>query len=389
MRYLYVGVVLLVLSDWLYDLGLVDFPFSKSLRALLFAMLSIYLLRTGFQFRKFNFPFGHLLTFYAALNIIYSALSLNILDNLYYSIRIIFWLIATVVAYRLSLSGIFSKKKLQQMIISTILISAGFTIYFMTLPETEAGQNAGAYLLLWCLPLLFMTEKSRLKNFGFALAIFAILLTVKRGAMIALVLSLFAYGLTYIIIHGNIRKLIKLLKVLIILTIISSYALATNWDAIQTRFQDTSGSGRDRMYSMLISHWIHSEPSNIIFGFGIQSVQRYTGYIYYGEIMNKSGKYAHSDWIQLMHDFGLLGISFLIWLHIKMLILVLKSYKIRHPFTPSLVMGYVILFLVNIYSGHLMAPGAFYFGLLIAYSSAILRKTHEPTKSRPKYVGAT
>ncbi|MCJ7603817.1 MAG: O-antigen ligase family protein [Desulfobulbaceae bacterium] len=369
MRCLCLGTVLLVFFDWSFDLGLIAFPFSKYARAFLLVVFLVYLLRTGVQFGKFKFPFDRILAFYAALNIIYSVVSPDMIGNLYYSLRIMFWLLGTVVAYRLALSGILSDKGLQKTIVATVFLGAAFTIFFMTRSGTEAGQNASAYLLLWCLPFLLMMKKSQLGKLVLVLAVFAILLTVKRGAMIALVLSIVAYGLTYLKLHGNFRVFIRGIRVVVLLAIVVAYALTTNWDAVQTRFQDTSGSGRSRMYTMLLNHYIQSDPMNLVFGFGINSVQKYTGYMYYGRI-DTSGPYAHSDWLQMMHDFGLLGIGFLVWLHVKVLTLIRESYKKRHPFTPSLVMGYAILFLVNIYSGHLMSPNAIYFGLLLAFTAA-------------------
>jgi hypothetical protein len=77
------------------------------------------------------------------------------------------------------------------------------------------------------------------------------------------------------------------------------------------------------------------------------------------------GPYAHSDWLQLMHDFGLVGIVLLAWLHAAFLALIRRGFRLRNPVTPSLAMGYTILFLVNIYSGHLLGPTAIYFGLLL------------------------
>ena len=152
--------------------------------------------------------------------------------------------------------------------------------------------------------------------------------------------------------------------------------LVYNWDAVKTRFEDTSGSGRDKMYAMLVEHWTKAEPRKVVFGFGINSVQRYARSMFGSE--NDSGTYAHSDWFQLMHDFGLLGIGLLAWLHAAVLGVIRRGFKMRDSVAPSLAMGYIILFLVNIYSGHLLAPGAIYFGLLIAYADSALQKKAPP-----------
>ncbi len=266
-------------------------------------------------------------------------------------------------AYRLALCGALSEKVLQRAIGATVLLGAVFTIYFMTRADTEAGKNASAYLLAWCLPLLLAAEKSRGRSALVALAAAAILLTVKRGAMLALGFSSIAYALAYLRLYGSPRALARVVGFLLVLGAVSLGVLASNWDAVKTRFEDTSGSGRDNMYAMLVEHWRKAEPQNLVFGFGINSVQRYTGMMYGSE--DDRGPYAHSDWFQLMHDFGLVGIVLLGWLHAAFLVLIRRGFKMRNPVTPSLAMGYTILFLVNIYSGQLMSLTAIYCGLLL------------------------
>ncbi len=374
-----IGTVMLVPLDWLHALEVVAFPFHFYVRALLLAVFTLYIIHTGVSFAAYRFRFGHVLLYYLAVNLTYTALSEDIGGNLFYVSKISFWILGTIVAYRLALSGALSEKILHRTITATVAIGAMFAIYFMTLPETAPGQNAGAYLLVWCLPLLLIGQKSRTGNIVLLVAAVAVLLTVKRGAMIALGLSSIAYGLSYLRLRRNSRASARVTTVLVLLAVISTVVVSRKWDAVQTRFADTTGSGRDKMYGMLVQHWGNGELPNVVLGFGIRSVQEYTGMMLGRE--DGRGPYAHSDWLQMMHDFGLLGIGFMVWIHAAFLSLIHTSRRIRHPLTPSLVMGYVVLFLVNIYSGHLMAPGAIYFGFLIAWGAAAIHGKQRGTYS--------
>lgn len=365
---LLVGMPLLVLLDWVYDFGMIGFPFAKLTRALLLVVFGLYIVQTGINFGAYGFRFGRVLFAFLAINLVYTLLSHDILGNLYYTSRIAFWILGTVVAFRLARSGALSHSGLRWTIIATIALGAAFTVYFMMRPDIEAGQNASAYLLLWCLPILLMVKRTRLDNAFLALAVVAILLTVKRGAMIALGLSLVAYALTYLKIYGNARAFAKILGLFALLAAISVYALAHNWDAVEHRFSDTTGSGRDQMYPMLITHWAESGPLNLAFGFGINSVQSYTGLRYHG-VEGSLGPYAHSDWLQLMHDFGLFGLGTLMCLHYQFLAMIWTYFRRRTSCTPSLAMAYVVLFLVNIYSGHLVAPTAIILGVLLGFAA--------------------
>jgi hypothetical protein len=364
-----VGTVLLVLLDWIGAFGYISLAFSKYTRAALLVIFVIYVISTGLSLGAYGFSFGRVLGFFMVINLTYSFLSDNTVDDLYDVSKIVFWVIGSVVAYRLTLAGALTEKMLRRTVIATVILGAAFTIMLMTNPAVEGGQNASAYLLVWCMPLLLLVKKSWVVNISIAVAVIAILLTVKRGAMIALVLSLVAYGLSYLIIHNNFNTFAKLAGSFIVIAIIGSFIISTKWNIIEQRFEDTSGSGRDKLYGMLFEKWVHSDPSKLIFGYGIHSVQRYTGQVFYHS-ENIIGPYAHSDWLQYMFDFGLFGVSFLVWLHVKFLFLIRKSLRFGRSFTSPLIMGYVILFLVNIYSGHLMGTNAIYLGLLLAYTSA-------------------
>ena len=127
------------------------------------------------------------------------------------------------------------------------------------------------------------------------------------------------------------------------------------------------------MFPLIINHWLQADTLTKIVGFGINSVQQYTGEIFYGAYSGRSGVYAHSDWLQLIHDFGFFGFLILFWIHVSVLRLIISGYRMKLEYAPALLMSYVILFLVNIYSGHLFAPGAFIFGVSVAYCAAQLR----------------
>jgi len=338
---------------------------SKYSRAFLLVDFAFYVIRTGISLSAYGFRFGRVLTYFMTLCLLYSIVSEDVVENLYYSTRIFFWTLGTVVAYRLFLAGLLSEKIIRKTIIATVIIGAVFTIIFMARPETKGHQNASAYLLLWCMPLMFLIRKSWIDHSSIAIAVVAIMMTIKRGAMIGLVISSAIYGLIYYKMYMSMRAFLRLIGFFLILGIIGAYALSLNWEAVQGRFEDKSGSGRDKLYTMLVNHYLQADLTNQIFGFGINSVQRYTGQIFRG---GWTGVYAHSDWVQFMYDFGIFGIILLVWLHLQFLTLIFKYYKNKHPHAPPLIMGYVIMFLINIYSGQLMYPDTIYLGLLWAIS---------------------
>ncbi|MGD9168509.1 MAG: hypothetical protein PVI97_00430, partial [Candidatus Thiodiazotropha sp.] len=216
---------MLVPADWLYQLEVTTTPLGKYIRAMLIVIFIIYLLITGIDFTKYGFKAGLVFALFAVLNILYALLSENVNDNIYYTSRIIYWLLGTVVVYRLVVSEILSDKAIEVMIIVTVILGSMFTAYYMQILNNKAGQNASAYLLLWCLPLLLKAEKKLLVNVSLVLAIIAIILTVKRGAMIGLVLSLVVYYISYIKVNKLNNALLKALGSVIVVVLATYYVL--------------------------------------------------------------------------------------------------------------------------------------------------------------------
>ena len=368
------GSILLLLFDWLSVLELIPAFISLLLRAAILGTCLTYIAVTGISFGKYHFKFGTCLGFFILVNIIYSLFSSSIIDDFYYTSRILLWTSITIVVYRLSVFGYLRKNELRNFIYVIILLGAFFTLYYVSRPDVEAGQNASAYLLVWSLPLaLLCSGNSKLKWVLIGLATLAIILTVKRGAIIALGLSGLAYYGYGILVRSSIKNFFSKTLGLILASAFIALASLFTLDAFVSRFSETGGSGRDILFPLIINHWLQADMLTKITGFGINSVQQYTGEFFYGAYSGVSGVYAHSDWLQLIHDFGFFGFLILFWIHVSVLRLIISGYKMKLEYTPALLMCYVVLFLVNIYSGHLFAPGAFIFGVSVAYCAAQLR----------------
>ena len=371
------GSVLLLLVDWIASLEFISPAYGIFLRAASLVSFLLYLAVTGINHGKYRFGFGVVLASFNILNIIYSLISDDILGNLYYSVRILFWTSLTVVFYRLYIFNIILDADIRRFAIATIAVGSLFTILYMLSPATEAGQNASAYLLVWTLPLFFLVSK---ESFFRLVVVFvvccAVFMTVKRGAIIALTLSMIAYYFSATLSGSGLKNFLRNVSAVGAIALVMGLILLVNLEAFSSRFSDSSGSGRDWMYSVLFVHYFTADFASQLFGFGVNSVQEYTGRLLYGEFSNKTGPYAHSDWIQLAHDFGLVGISLLTAIHLRLIWLLRYAKRYSLGFLGPLSMAYIIFFLVNIYSGHIFAPGAFVFGMIVALCEA-RRLRHE------------
>jgi len=306
------------------------------------------------------------LTLLAFIFFTYALAEKNILNSLYYVTRILFWICGTIFVYRMLITGSINKKNIENTINAIIIIYSIFIFYIFFISGARFSQNIGIYTLLWCVPFLMIQERSKSKTLLIGLAYWTIFITFKRGACFALILSSFIYALSYSFLERNIKATFNCLLIILILLLLFIVSLKIV-QQVRPQFFDrrtadlsnkeTIGSGRGSFYPMLFSHYLnHSNPINFFLGFGSRSVQKLTP----GEI------YAHSDWLQILHDFGLLGMILFFGLHISIIKLIYKSFKAKFRYTPALIMNYTMFFLLNIFSGMVFFPTSIFFGMFIS-----------------------
>ncbi len=257
------------------------------------------------------------------------------------------------------------------MLLLVVSIASIFTIQLMS--QSEEHQNASAYLLLWSFPFLLSFRKSNLIKIAIGISIFAIIITIKRGAILALLISLltYFYGMAYI--TGSFKNKLRVFAGSIILFGFALFVIYTNWEFVSLRLEDTTGSGRDKMFLGIISNYLDGDFFEIFFGRGINSVQRFTALFLAGNSRSE-GVAAHSDWLQYMHDFGIFGLMFMIILHFKFLS-ILRFHKIhKTQLFPIVLMSYTIFALTTIYSFILNTPDAIILGILLAFLSSETNK---------------
>jgi O-antigen ligase len=233
--------------------------------------------------------------------------------------------------------------------------------------------NAYAYFLLFCIPLVLCTDRPSKTSLLLAIAAaFAITLSLKRGATIALILSILAYGATYSKCNEKGMTYRKVIPFILIFAIVAVSTVLWQWDEFLLRWADASdvdsiGGGRGIFYRLIIHHWVTGSVVHQLFGFGLFSVAPSLGNMGYFEV------YAHSDWLGILHDQGLIGISLFVAVHVALLKLVVRAIRTRHHQGPPLAMGYVIFACANLYSGCTGAPDSMLlFSVLLGYSGAKL-----------------
>jgi hypothetical protein len=362
--FLVYSIPLVLIFDWLIKLDYTSFPLGIVFKGITILFnLNLFLTK---ETKIGKFKFGKIALFYLFLNIIYAMFSNEVIQNLYLSIRILYWVSTSISIFFLYKNNLISVSKLKYIFITTTILGSLFTIYLMS--DSVKHQNASAYLLLWCFPILLLFKQTFLLRLVQFLGIISIVLTIKRGAIIALLISIVCYVFGSLIINNKIKNKIKTLFLGLVFLLFSFSVIFSNQDRFIERFEDKTGSGRDIVYSNLIDTYFSSDLDNLIFGYGFKGVENHLSTFLHGN-SEESGPAAHSDLLQNMFDFGFFGIFFMLLLHLFIINLIRVNLKLRSRLFPIILMYYSIFFLTTIYSFILNVPDAIFFGISAAIFS--------------------
>lgn len=192
------------------------------------------------------------------------------------------------------------------------------SILFEVALSGESGDftinNSTIFLVI--IPLLFFVRNKWITIGVSVIIIFFIIYGAKRGNIISAMLPF------YLLVRMNMKSKQSFLSevlLIIVVTAISYFAYYTmmNSDYLVSRIAKTlegDTSNRDILYATAFSTWLNAENlHNIIFGFGTDGTT------------NLIGIRAHNDWLEILVDFGILGIFAYLLFHVSIIRTILKN----------------------------------------------------------------
>lgn len=350
------------LSSQLYSSSII-LNFSRSLRIfmlLLFILENIkyYKIVQKFYFFRFFMTFNFIM-------FVYVFTDRNPMEGFWIFSKILFWILGLNIFFLYKYLNIFNFQDLVILMKKNIIISFIFTLLFFFTGFMKQDYNVAAYSVLFCYPIILLSSKGFSKNyFHIFFAAVSILLTLKRGAMLAFFFANIIYILFIFRDNFSPKKLFFVIIVFSSMISVGQYVYTIQKSEHQSRFSqdqfdinnDNAGSGRVGLYNRLFSLWLNSDIETKIFGFGNQE-----------DTYLKRGRrtHAHSDIFGFLYNHGLLGLFLLFFLYYKIIryYFFVKRFNINSTIIiPSLL---IILILVNIYSGLMRSTEAlFIFALL-------------------------
>jgi len=196
---------------------------------------------------------------------------------------------------------------------------------YIILEENQSGStdivNNIAYVFVGLIPFVFLIKRNKLiSGIIMALLMSFIIGGSKRGAIISGAMGLlmyFYYQVKTIKSSNFIRGRIVAFILIISLSLIAYKAYISNEFAINRMYALTEGnsSHRDEIYTAIWNKWYNIDNIwNFLFGFGFAASIDISG-----------GTYAHNDWLELLSNFGLLGICIYFSLFFASLRITMKS----------------------------------------------------------------
>lgn len=367
------GSTLLVPLDRAVESGILNPLSIQVVRGTLVLAFLWYILRTGWRLTFHGFDFGHALSLLCIVMVAHALVSPYPMREFYMSARAFYWILGAVVVYCLTLTGELGEHVLGKWIATLMLLGTVLTFLEALGSSSEGGHNI-AYLALWCMPILLMLRTTRRTIYLVTVGAVAIILSLKRGAIVGLAVSGSVYGLAQLHPRMPARRFAATVFVFAVVVVAAAAAATYRWEDLTERFSDRSGSGRTALYAVVLEHWWEADTRHFVLGFGAGTARTYAGSAF-GSDRNIA---AHSDWLLFAHNYGLLGILCIMFLHMQFLHLIFRTHHVARPLFPGLLMGYTIMFLVNIYSGVLDSPVAIFLAVLIGFASASVRRVTGP-----------
>lgn len=306
----------------------------------------------NYKLYRYQTSYQHSLQLWIYLITLYYIFAFAIFQNSFIKVsldyfKLVTWSITSLFFFRLGQSrfSIYANTWLRIICKITFIIIAIRCIYLLTFGVTSNNEgndlyrelyNVNSYLLLLITPFLFLKKDKY--NIIYLLFYIIILICIqKRGPIISSI-----GGLLFVFFFDNKIKfkkkiiyILAVLAILIILIVILNFTNPIILDSLiqrfiphETQFHDSQTvimSSRNILWESIWEKYSEGTVSNWIFGFGFFQVPEL-----FRKQLDANNMFAHSDWMEILYDYGIIGIIIFIYLNISMIKIILRYNNSRY-----------------------------------------------------------
>lgn len=215
-----------------------------------------------------------------------------------------------------------------------------------------------AYFSLIALPSVLTTNSKKVKIISIAIVLIAIVLSMKRGGVVALVLSLTTYFAVQLFFISNSMSATKKIAYAILAFLLIGYALLelSNFlghsaiDRLGT-IQADGGSGRMDIYRSVLYQYANSNIFNLLLGHG------------YMAVLNSQVQFsAHNDFLEVLYNYGLITLCVYVAVHLSLVFFSIKLIREKSKLAAPFAMSYVQFLVFS------MVSHVFYYAFFILFA---------------------
>lgn len=205
--------------------------------------------------------------------------------------------------YCMTLEGKVSNRSIVFFVIIGLALASNNTIQYYYKSDTYSLEdiyegnftNNSSYTIALLFPFFFLIRRRLLHWLLIIPSFLLVLVAQKRGAILCA--SIFLLSYLYISLRRS-KTIIRFISLLV--AILLMYLVYNGSTFFFHRFVEGNTSGRNEMYSFYLSNWMDGSVLRLLFGNGFYATMDLS---FYG-----SHLYAHSDFVEVIYDFGLLGL---------------------------------------------------------------------------------
>ncbi|MDP4182406.1 MAG: O-antigen ligase family protein, partial [Bacillota bacterium] len=288
--------------------------------------------------------------------------------------QLFMWCAVFIIAFKGVDNIDYFDKAINRVMLFFPIVLALYLSYAFSDHYKASDQANSIYYCLLFLPFV-LAYKRKYLNVIYIAALFACSsISLKRTAIIGLVLSVFIFYVVELYTKDELKKKFAIIvgSILLIIICVGSYNfLADNFNIdIISRFDSISsdeGSGRKYIWEEVwnqqknapIKHWILGEGSNgVYYKANIFLLRDYVS--------------AHDDFLEVLYDYGIFGfifyIAFIIQIIIYAIRMIKKKISIAAPFTAS-----IALFVTMSVTSHLIIYPNYFYLIMIFWGICIAK----------------
>lgn len=209
------------------------------------------------------------------------------------------------------------------------------------------GAVADVYYLVGLLPLILLYTPQKLKIIPFIMALIVVIMSGKRGALVAMFLMI----VFYFFFSGTNNKgkssnmvwrvvvflLVMVIVSYIVINVVGLYDLKILYRMEKLEYD--GGSGRASRWGFILNAFcFHSDAFQMLFGHGS------------GAVIKLVGGHAHNDYFEFLYDYGIFAFGFYVLFYVLLIKEFIMMYRRKYVYSREFLCSVIVALCMSIFS---------------------------------------